>query len=135
MIWDDAQAYCKGMNGMLTRIEKAFENAFIWHLTTQVPNVTFGAWIGGHTNSPAAGDKADWRWSDGSHMQYSNWQDGKPDNWNGCHGLGFNDDTQKCMEIWVYHGGDPDSAHVSMWNDQCCHRPLNFVCEKKTRNC
>uniref|UniRef100_A0A914V813 C-type lectin domain-containing protein n=1 Tax=Plectus sambesii TaxID=2011161 RepID=A0A914V813_9BILA len=131
MIWDQASAACRSMQAALVSIHNTFDNTFIWNLAAKAPNVTFGIWLGGHTNTPMAQQTTGWTWADGMTWNYANWQQGKPDNWQGCNGLGFPDTNQQCLEMWVWHGADPDSAHTQYWNDQCCHRPLNFICEKK----
>lgn len=70
--WAEADAKCRAMGGMLAAIKSKEVDAFIAKLTSKKCY-----WIGGNDKKK----EGDWRWPDGSKVEYSNWGGKEPDNW------------------------------------------------------
>ena len=72
--WKTARNFCRDKDGDLVSIKDQQTNEFIVSL-----GHPWGAYmIGGHDET-----EGEWKWSDGSHWVYSNWNTGEPNNKNG----------------------------------------------------
>ena len=72
--WKAARNFCRNKDGDLVSIKDQQTNEFIVSLGP--PNGKL--LLGGHDET-----EGEWKWSDGSHMVYSNWNNGEPNNKNG----------------------------------------------------
>lgn len=57
----------------------------------------------------------EWRWLDGTLLEYKNWKAGQPDNWGHGHGPG-----EDCAGL----------INFGQWNDFPCEDMNHFICEK-----
>ena len=67
-------------------------------------------WLGGRRD-PGKGNN--FVWSDGTPWDYSNWDQGQPDDYNG---------NEDCAHLWEHNG--------ITWNDRPCSHVRTFVCKK-----
>jgi len=98
--WMDAQYNCTKFGGDLAMIFDNQTNEFVYDVSGgQI------AWIGAHRVGPEWNDQWTWKWTwiDGSAMEFSNWNDGQPDNHLG---------KEFCVEM-NRHG-------IAQWNDVWC---------------
>lgn len=75
MSWTDAQAQAETINGNLTSIHSAAENAFVNGIAATVGGTV---WIGINDIDT----EGDFVWSDGSEVTYENWSNGEPNDFN-----------------------------------------------------
>lgn len=110
MTWKDAEAYCRKLGGHLAMPKDKETSDFIIELATQYK--LNGLWLGG-TDEAKEGE---WRWADGTLVEYSNWNTGQPDN------------LQKEDYMETYTTG----SAVGKWND-LSNTNINtingFICE------
>ena len=110
LTWTEARAVCQNVNGGdLVSIHNKETNDFLYPLPRTSPDHHYYAWIGARR----ADEHSDWRWSDGSSWDYSNWGTGKPtnlrtDDYGGINGgeefvnsqtIGFWDNTDKTDDV------------------------------------
>ena len=71
--WYSANASCSKLNGVLTSVHSAFENAILLgFIESGAPNAD-DFWIGGANNNI----DHTWSWQDGTPFDYSDWAPGK----------------------------------------------------------
>ncbi|KAL6466277.1 hypothetical protein MHYP_G00264100 [Metynnis hypsauchen] len=99
--WKDAKGICEQNDASLASVHNNNENNFIMSLFSGQAGTV---WLGGYYE-PGLDQ---WRWSDFSEFDHTNWSQGEP---NG---------SGNCLQI--YSNG--------RWDDFHCHVALNFVCAK-----
>ena len=60
-----------------------------------------------------------WSWVDQTPFEYSNWQEGEPNNL---------DDSRYCAKVYVTGVGE---EMLGKWDDTLCDKYLGFICEIK----
>ena len=117
--WDQAQAYCKGRNAELVKINSAEENEFVLNLVNQRAPSLKQVWIGLKWDSSVRR----FLWSDHSVTVFTNWAPHEP---NG-------NAREPCGHMWTGHTGSLVRAS-GYWNDIRCgvepSLPCGLVCKR-----
>ena len=109
----------------LASIHSKAENEFVREITGS----TLWLWLGGRRSCP---DCEDFKWSDGTPMDFTAWYKGEPNNHVRFEILTLNTHhyskggTEECIE--QYGSG----KHKMKWNDFKCDHPKRFVCKKSS---
>uniref|UniRef100_A0A3B3ZFS9 C-type lectin domain-containing protein n=1 Tax=Periophthalmus magnuspinnatus TaxID=409849 RepID=A0A3B3ZFS9_9GOBI len=98
MTWEDARSYCRQHYTDLAMIEDETEDSAVSSL---YPGAH--VWIGLY--------REPWRWSDGSHSNFTNWQSTSPDSYG---------QNQHCTREQTTY----------LWNDVPCIDKLPFICHR-----
>uniref|UniRef100_A0A3Q2TCF9 Ladderlectin-like n=1 Tax=Fundulus heteroclitus TaxID=8078 RepID=A0A3Q2TCF9_FUNHE len=110
MSWARAERNCLSMGAHLASVHDLDEYHQVQSLITTATYKSGRTWIGG-TN---AQETSIWFWSDGSHLHYTNWCDGEPNNAEG---------RQHCLQM--------NYSDEKCWDDDTCSVRLPSVCAKK----
>jgi serine/threonine protein kinase/TPR repeat protein len=100
MTWYEARNHCEQLGGHLAIINSKEEADFVAGLTTGK-----NTWLG----ATDAHKEGDWRWLDGTELNFNNWDDGEPNNLNKEHVL--------------------QMGSSGKWNDMSDGGKYYFVCE------
>ena len=109
MNWTEADAFCRSIGGHLAYIESEDENKALFDFIQSGANSLY--WFGGIRRGDA------FVWSDNSAMQYINWHEKQPDNWEG---------VEEYTEIYQSDG---------TWNDDRNTAARGFICEFENTHC
>ena len=99
--WDDARSECQNDGADLASVTSSEENSFVTTFTHSP------AWLGGYL------DGSEWKWTDGSTFDYTNWDVGEPNN------SGGNQD--RIQTNW---------GIIGIWDDGPTTNLNTFICEK-----
>ena len=109
LIWNDAKAFCMTEGGKLFEPRDAQENSAVTDYAFSNELRLF--WIG--IQDEPVSPEGTWVYaSDGSPLEYTNWNQGEPNN----------SGDEDCGEIGYFTG--------NLWNDYKCATLLGSVCEK-----
>ncbi|RUS76836.1 hypothetical protein EGW08_015408 [Elysia chlorotica] len=101
MKYAEAVEKCKGLNAKVTTAKSQEENSFVTSL------IASAVWLG-LTDDVKEGEHV---WVDGEALDYSNWNNGEPNNWN---------NIQDCVELTT----------SGKWNDRNCENGYGVVCKR-----
>ncbi|XP_052254421.1 macrophage mannose receptor 1-like [Dreissena polymorpha] len=101
--WMQARIYCQGLGGDLPSFHSNYNDSILATLLAKYNRSMF--WIGLNDRGREGG----YVWSDGSAVDYTNWADKQPDNFN---------NNQDCVQV----------VPSLKWNDQTCYAVTKFIC-------
>ncbi|XP_071940974.1 macrophage mannose receptor 1-like [Antedon mediterranea] len=105
--WMDARDKCRGLGGDLVTIHDNRVNAF---LTTKLKGLDYRMWVG---LSDLTNNKQ-FRWTDGSSVDYTNWASGEPNEAGG---------GEDCVELIG------SEYQAGLWNDNACDKKNGYICQ------
>lgn len=100
-----AKAYCAHLKSTLASVHSIEEHNF---LRRKISHHSHGTWIGLHRMN----HRDDFRWLDGSALDFTKWDTGKPNN-------------HRSARACVYM----ESSHGSRWSDGTCKNKRPFICQ------
>jgi len=105
MTWDEANTTCLGLGAELASIHSLEENTYLYILCGPENSCWHGF------NDAAVEDE--WEWSDGSNVEFTNWENGEPDdNWDEDYALIVGETSQ-----WNDMGGSYDAYSICQKSD------------------
>ncbi|EYC08589.1 hypothetical protein Y032_0065g3633 [Ancylostoma ceylanicum] len=120
MSFQEAELQCNEYAAHLVSIHGPRENSFVHNLVGPQRNMILYSWIGLHRHHVGG----EWKWTDGSDVDYLHWAYGQPDNYNGVPGF----TPENCAQMYIVQGAHWDKQ----WNDVKCTREVDyFVCKRK----
>ncbi|XP_072020400.1 macrophage mannose receptor 1-like [Amphiura filiformis] len=106
--WDGARSFCVASGGDLASFHSEAEEVYIRDSYDALdPDNAYGYWIGLNDRAVEGG----YEWSDGSPVEYTNWEPGEPNDYGG---------IEECVESFL----NPGRA----WNDLDCNAPRHWIC-------
>ncbi|EPB79802.1 lectin C-type domain protein [Ancylostoma ceylanicum] len=119
--FSSAEQTCNQHDAHLVSIHSMRENDFVHDLIGLRLDRLIYSWIGLYRDY--VGD--DWKWTDGSEVDYLNWGYHQPDNYNNIPGFG----PENCAQMYIV----PRLAWDTYWNDVKCDIGGHyFVCKRMT---
>nr|XP_057932133.1 galactose-specific lectin nattectin-like [Doryrhamphus excisus] len=107
-----AETICNILGGNLASIHSNLENEVIRQVILQGAGFTRHTWIG----FSDAIQEGNFVWTDGSEVDYTDWENGRPNNRNG---------NQHCAVV--------NFNNVDNWNDIRCRQRRPFICAKELK--
>ena len=110
--WNEAENECVKSGAHLASIHSDEEMVFIGKL--HAPNEVYSTWLGGYR------DGKSFNWTDGTSMNYENWNSGEPNNSGG---------KENCIEWYSI----PAESKHNKWNDIPCdvqNRVGGYLCKR-----
>ncbi|KAM7418854.1 hypothetical protein PAMA_016128 [Pampus argenteus] len=104
--WTNAESYCATFDSSLASVHSIWEYNFLQRMV-KTGGHTF-TWIGGYYF------QGDWRWEDGSQLNYHNWE------------TASSTDSYQCLQL--------NSQESKGWSNHGCSMRLPFVCQRRS-NC
>ncbi|XP_074836498.1 asialoglycoprotein receptor 1-like [Carettochelys insculpta] len=102
--WEDARNHCGARNAHLVVINSQKEQDFLERKAESRRQ-----WIG------LRRDGGSWRWVNGSPTSFTYWGGGEPNN---------------LVHFLIYPENCVEMRRDGRWNDEICHTPLRWICEK-----
>ncbi|XP_033107417.1 macrophage mannose receptor 1-like isoform X2 [Anneissia japonica] len=103
--WSEASSFCRAQGGNLASFHTSAEEKFIKNAAKVADSAT-GYWIGLSDQTKENG----FTWTDGTPVDYTNWENGEPNNVN----------EEDCVEMFF---------STRNWNDIGCDRTRHWVCK------
>ncbi|PAA81135.1 hypothetical protein BOX15_Mlig013028g3 [Macrostomum lignano] len=106
--WHNALKYCRDVNADLASIHGNEETDFLLRLSSKLHISIASYWIGLNELGQTSG----WSWTDGTGVNYFNWNVGEPNNAGG---------AEHCGAFYSSNG---------LWNDDQCGERHRFICKR-----